>query len=74
VAELWSSAAYRASMGTQAATGSPQPHEKLPGDAAHLDADAECLEDPVHCGDAHHQHDARAAASPPADETRQPRT
>jgi hypothetical protein len=27
-------------------------------DCAHLDEDAECLEDPVHCGDARHQHDA----------------
>jgi hypothetical protein len=26
-------------------------------DAAHLDEDAEALEDPVHCGDAKHQHD-----------------
>jgi hypothetical protein len=29
-------------------------------DAAHLDEDAECLEDPVHCGDARHQHDVHA--------------
>jgi hypothetical protein len=28
-----------------------------PHDAAHLDEDAEALEDPVHCGDARHQHD-----------------
>jgi hypothetical protein len=26
-------------------------------DGAHLDDDAEALEDPVHCGDAKHQHD-----------------
>jgi hypothetical protein len=26
-------------------------------DAGHLDEDAEALEDPVHCGDAKHQHD-----------------
>lgn len=26
-------------------------------DAAHLDEDPEALEDPVHCGDAKHQHD-----------------
>jgi hypothetical protein len=26
-------------------------------DASHLDEDAEALEDPVHCGDAKHQHD-----------------
>jgi len=25
--------------------------------AAHLDEDPEALEDPVHCGDAKHQHD-----------------
>jgi hypothetical protein len=30
-------------------------------DAGHLDLDAECLEDPVHCGDARHQHEAHAA-------------
>jgi hypothetical protein len=37
-------------------------------DGAHLDEDAECLEDPVHCGDARHQHDAHATstAAPPA--------
>jgi hypothetical protein len=29
----------------------------VPHDAAHLDEDAEALEDPVHCGDAKHQHD-----------------
>lgn len=50
-------------MGTQATNGSPEPHH--PVDAAHLDADAECLEDPVHCGDAQHQHAARAAAATP---------
>jgi hypothetical protein len=40
-------------------------------DAAHLDEDAEALEDPVHCGDAKHQHDLhehdqheRAASKP----------
>ena len=32
-------------------------------DCAHLDEDAECLEDPVHCGDARHQHDAHAAGA-----------
>jgi hypothetical protein len=32
-------------------------------DAGHLDLDAECLEDPVHCGDARHQHDVHAAAA-----------
>jgi hypothetical protein len=37
-------------------------------DGAHLDEDAECLEDPVHCGDARHQHDAHvlSSAAPPA--------
>ena len=30
---------------------------------AHLDEDAECLEDPVHCGDARHQHDAHKAVA-----------
>jgi hypothetical protein len=30
-------------------------------DAAHLDEDAECLEDPVHCGDARHQHDVHSS-------------
>jgi hypothetical protein len=39
----------------------PQP------DAGHLDTDAECLEDPVHCGDARHQHDRHAG-----DEAAQP--
>jgi hypothetical protein len=43
------------SSGTTAETsGGPKP------DAAHLDEDAECLEDPVHCGDARHQHEAHA--------------
>jgi|tagenome__1003787_1003787.scaffolds.fasta_scaffold16519636_2 hypothetical protein len=36
--------------------GAPEPTP--PGEAAaHLDDDAECLEDPVHCGDARHQHE-----------------
>jgi hypothetical protein len=39
--------------GPVAGTGAPH-------DAAHLDEDAECLEDPVHCGDARHQHDAHS--------------
>jgi hypothetical protein len=39
----------------------PQP---LP-DATHLDTDAECLEDPVHCGDARHQHDRHQEPSDP---------
>jgi hypothetical protein len=33
-----------------------------PPDAAHLDEDAEALEDPVHCGDAKHQHDLHEQA------------
>jgi hypothetical protein len=39
-----------------------------PDRAAHLDEDAECLEDPVHCGDARHQHEAHQASgkAPPA--------
>jgi hypothetical protein len=57
-------------MGIQ---GGPQSHEPMPHDAAHLDEDAECLEDPVHCGDAQHQHDVRAVEplTPPAGETGQ---
>jgi hypothetical protein len=34
-----------------------------PPDAAHLDDDAEALEDPVHCGDAKHQHDLHDRAA-----------
>jgi hypothetical protein len=63
-------------MGTQDGPASP---EKAPHDAAHLDEDAECLEDPVHCGDARHQHAVRAPAPataprtpPPSDESGQP--
>jgi hypothetical protein len=37
-----------------------------PLDAAHLDDDAEALEDPVHCGDAKHQHDLHEKAHAPA--------
>jgi hypothetical protein len=36
---------------------------------AHLDEDAECLEDPVHCGDARHQHDAHKAVAATGDST-----
>jgi hypothetical protein len=69
-------------MGTQETSRSPEPHEShepaidvAQADGAHLDADAECLEDPVHCGDAHHQHDARTAeAKASVDEAGQPRT
>ena len=35
------------------------PPEQSP-DAAHLDEDAEALEDPVHAGDARHQHERHA--------------
>jgi hypothetical protein len=44
-------------------------------DCGHLDEDAECLEDPVHCGDARHQHDAHrptAAAGDAATTTGEP--
>jgi hypothetical protein len=44
-------------------------------DGAHLDEDAECLEDPVHCGDARHQHDAHeatATAGSPEEPTSEP--
>lgn len=37
---------------------------KPPADAAHLDEDAECLEDPVHCGDARHQQEAHTHPHP----------
>jgi hypothetical protein len=57
-------------MSTQ---GSPEPgnvaphaevaRADVPHDAAHLDADAKCLEDPVHCGDAEHQHAVHARGS-----------
>jgi len=36
--------------------------QAVPPDAAHLDDDAEALEDPVHCGDAKHQHDLHEKA------------
>jgi hypothetical protein len=45
--------------------GAPEPTTRP--DAAHLDQDAECLEDPVHCGDARHQHEAHEhPGTPPA--------
>ena len=43
-------------------TGS-ESSDGLRPDAAHLDEDAECLEDPVHCGDARHQHDWHASST-----------
>jgi hypothetical protein len=36
--------------------------QTVPPDAGHLDEDAEALEDPVHCGDAKHQHDLHEQA------------
>jgi hypothetical protein len=45
--------AYRRAMTTQGEQQQPQPQP----DAGHLDEDVEALEDPVHCGDAKHQHD-----------------
>jgi hypothetical protein len=38
------------------------PSQAVPPDSAHLDEDAEALEDPVHCGDAKHQHDLHEQA------------
>ena len=46
--------------------GSEPSHGPRP-DVAHLDEDAECLEDPVHCGDARHQHDVHEATSTAVD-------
>ena len=37
-------------------------------DAGHLDEDPEALEDPVHCGDAKHQHDLHEQAAHDSDE------
>jgi hypothetical protein len=50
---------------TSEPAGSARPDRaKLPADScAHLDEDAECLEDPVHCGDARHQHDVHLKTS-----------
>jgi len=42
-----------------------------PGDAAHLDEDPEALEDPVHSGDAQHQHDLHARTHSPPEESGQ---
>ena len=36
-------------------------------DAGHLDEDAEAFEDPVHAGDAIHQHELHEQRQPPAD-------
>jgi hypothetical protein len=43
--------------------GEPQPPQ---ADAAHLDDDVEALEDPVHCGDALHQHELHEQQRHPA--------
>lgn len=45
-----------------AGTERPNPS---PSDAGHLDEDAEALEDPVHAGDAIHQHDLHQQRRPP---------
>ena len=43
-------------MTTQAGSdGRREPHDQ--SDAGHLDEDPEALEDPVHAGDARHQHE-----------------
>ena len=42
-----------------------RPEKPLP-DAAHLDEDAEALEDPVHSGDAIHQHEQHEQQRPSA--------
>ena len=34
-----------------------KPKSEAMPDCGHLDEDPEALEDPVHCGDARHQHD-----------------
>ena len=52
--------AYRQAMTTE---GDPQPPQ---ADAAHLDDDVEALEDPVHCGDALHQHELHEQQRHPA--------
>ena len=43
----------------------PEQAKPLP-DAAHLDEDAEALEDPVHSGDAIHQHEQHEQQRPSA--------
>jgi hypothetical protein len=42
---------------------SVDPADPVAADAAHLDEDPEALEDPVHCGDAKHQHDVHQRAA-----------
>jgi hypothetical protein len=59
--------AYRPVMSTSGTSPSISGREpRACSDAGHLDLDAECLEDPVHCGDARHQHDVHAAEAAPA--------
>jgi hypothetical protein len=50
-------------MADQSKPPEPKPASPRPGDAGHLDEDVECLEDPVHCGDARHQHERHTKAS-----------
>ncbi len=69
VARPWGSrplSAYGPVMSTSGASPSTSGREPRASDAGHLDLDAECLEDPVHCGDARHQHDVHAAEAGPA--------
>jgi hypothetical protein len=60
-------AARRIVRGMSTGTTSESADRPRP-DLAHLDEDAECLEDPVHCGDARHQHDAHTAGTASADD------
>jgi hypothetical protein len=46
---------YRADMPSEQQPTHPAAHPEL--DSGHLDEDPEALEDPVHSGDAKHQHD-----------------
>lgn len=55
-------AAGRATAAPASAAPASTPVQPTAG-AAHLDEDAECLEDPVHCGDAQHQHVAHEHAA-----------
>lgn len=44
-------------MGDERGEQGPAGERTGRGDAAHLDEDAEALEDPVHAGEARHQHE-----------------
>lgn len=44
----------------------PRRRPAVPPDAAHLDEDPEALEDPVHSGDARHQHELHELHEKPA--------